>query len=153
MTDRHIVSDLLDMPGHLLRRMNQRSTQHFQAAMREADGDMTPVQFAALDALKHQTDIDQARLADLVACDRATMGGVVDRLERRGLIQRSVNAQDRRARVLALTPEGLALHSRLLPLVTALQRTILDGLDADERRTLVRLMRKSLTLGDAEDAR
>ena len=43
--------DRIKMPGHLIRRLHQQSTQVFQAQMQAAGFDLTSVQFAALDAL------------------------------------------------------------------------------------------------------
>ena len=77
------------MPGHLVRRIHQISTATVLAARAEKWFDLTPVQFAALDALRHAPGIDQARLAEAIAKDRATIGAVVDRLEQKKLIARA----------------------------------------------------------------
>ena len=98
--------DRIEMAGHLIRRLHQQSTQVFQARTQAAGFDLTSVQFAALDAIAQQPGIDQASLAATISFDRATIGGVIDRLEQKGLVQRVVSAQDRRARQLQLTPEG-----------------------------------------------
>ena len=97
------------MPGHLIRRLHQVSTQLFLLRVQAAGSDLTPVQFAALDALSTHPEIDQAGLAGAVAKDRATIGAVVDRLEQKGLIARRVSPADKRARLLSLTPRGQAL--------------------------------------------
>lgn len=136
--------DLYRMPGHLIRRMNQRSAQVFHKRALEAGFDMTSVQFAALDALHHHPGIDQAQLSALIAYDRATIGGVVDRLEGKGLVQRQVSSRDRRAREVRLTAQGAAVFARMLPLVEALQVEILEHLDDAERAQLMALMRKAL---------
>lgn len=130
------------LPGHLIRRLHQLSTQVFMQRVQEAGFDLTPVQFAALDALRHNPSIDQARVADLIAKDRATTGAVVDRLRQKGLVARVVNTRDRRARELTLTDEGLALIAALTPLVVALQAEILPGLSAAEYRQFVALAAK-----------
>ena len=110
---------------------------------REAGFDLTPVQFAALDAIRESPGIDQAGLADAVAKDRATIGAVADRLEQKGLVSRKVNARDKRARKLALTDEGEALVAALRPLVEQLQAEILPGLDEKEYRLFVELAAKA----------
>jgi MarR family transcriptional regulator, temperature-dependent positive regulator of motility len=105
------------------------------------------VQFAALDAISQQPDIDQSSLAATIGFDRATIGGVIDRLERKGLVQRIVSAQDRRARQLRLTPEGLRLLDAVRPVVEALQREILAPLSRSEQASFVALAKKALGLG------
>lgn len=135
------------MPGHLIRRLHQISTHVFMTRTKEAGFDLTPVQFAALDAICQSPGIDQAGLADAVAKDRATIGVVVDRLENKGLVSRRVNARDKRARKLALTDEGEALVAALLPIVEQLQKEILPGLDEAEYRIFVELAAKAATAG------
>lgn len=131
------------MPGHLIRRLHQLSTHVFQQRVREAGFDLTPIQFAALDALRYNAGIDQAGLAEAIAKDRATTGAVVDRLEQKGLLTRVVSRSDRRARELALTDRGEEIIAALLPVVERLQEEILPGLDDAEFRQFVSLAAKA----------
>ena len=135
------------MAGHLIRRLHQQSTQVFQAWSQAAGFDLTSVQFAALDAIARQPGIDQASLAATIGFDRATIGGVIDRLEHKGLVQRVVSAQDRRARQLHLTPEGEQLLAASRPVVEALQAEILAPLSPAERTAFLALAQKALGLG------
>lgn len=139
--------DRIDMAGHLIRRLHQQSTQAFQAQMQAAGHDLTSVQFAALDAIAQQPGIDQASLAALIGFDRATMGGVLDRLEAKGLVQRTVSPQDRRARLLALSPAGARLLAEVRPVVEALQAEILAALNPAEQARFLALARRALGLG------
>ena len=139
--------DRIEMAGHLIRRLQQQSTQIFQAQTQAAGLDLTSVQFAALDAIAQQPGIDQASLAATISFDRATIGGVIDRLESKGLVQREVSAQDRRARRLHLTPEGMQLLAASRPVVEALQADILAPLSPAEGAAFLALARKALGLG------
>lgn len=138
--------DRTEMAGHLIRRLHQQSTQVYQAATQAAGFDLTSVQFAALDAVAGQPGIDQASLAATISFDRATIGGVVERLEQKGLIERAVSPDDRRARLLRLTPAGRRELAALRPVVEALQAGILAPLSAKERATFLALARKALGL-------
>ena len=71
-----------DMPGHLIRRLHQHSTQLFGQRVQAAGSDLTSMQFAALDALRFHPGIDQAGL------QRHIHFGVGDR--RRGGICRGI---------------------------------------------------------------
>ncbi len=142
MTGDETRSVSITLPGHLIRRLHQISTAVFQERLQALGHDITPLQFAMLDALGHNQNIDQKTLADLVAKDRATLGAAVERLERKGLVDRRVSPSDKRARVLALTEEGELLLEELLPIVVALQKDILPGLDEDEFQQFVRLAAK-----------
>jgi DNA-binding MarR family transcriptional regulator len=138
--------DRIEMTGHLIRRLHQQSTQVFQARTQAAGFDMTSVQFAALDAIAQQPGIDQATLAATISFDRATIGGVLERLEQKGLVRREVSARDRRARQLHLTFEGKKLLKASRPVVEALQAQILSPLSAAERTAFLALAHKALGL-------
>lgn len=139
---------LLDMAGHLIRRLQQRSGQLFQQHMDEAGYDLTPVQFATMQALKTNPGIEQAQVAAEIAYDRATIGGVIDRLEQKGYISRVVSKKDRRAREVSLTDEGLHILGKVQPVVQSLQKHILDGLTDAEREQFLGLAKKVLTPGE-----
>ena len=105
---------------------------------------MTPVQFAALAAVAQQPRIDQARLSALIGYDRATIGGVIGRLESRGWLARSASRADRRVRLVRITPSGRKALARTLPAVKSVQEMLLESLDADERQHFERLCLKIL---------
>jgi len=131
------------MPGHLIRRLHQLSTQVFMTRMREAGFDLTPVQFAALDALSDRPGTDQARLAQAIGKDKATVGAVADRLEQKGLVTRQASTSDKRALQLTLTPAGEELLEKTAPIVEELQKELLPGLNPDEYRQFIELATKA----------
>tara|TARA_R110002012_G_scaffold61503_5_gene161316 strand:+ start:1671 stop:2090 length:420 start_codon:yes stop_codon:yes gene_type:complete len=132
------------MPGHLIRRLHQISTSVFAERMKAAGIDMTSVQFAALTVLHEKPGIDQATLAQEIAYDRATIGGVVDRLERKGWVLRKVNQDDRRARQVTLTEEGTEMLAVVAPIVATLQADILAQLTLTERTAFIALASKAV---------
>ena len=136
--------DSLDMAGHLIRRLHQQSTQCFVQRTQAAGFDLTPVQFAALDAIRANPATDQASVAGLIAYDRATIGGVIDRLEQKGWVRRVVSERDRRARELSLTAEGERVLAALVPIVRQVQDDILQDLPAAERARFLDLARRAV---------
>lgn len=136
--------DSLDMAGHLIRRLHQLSTQVFVQRTQAAGFDLTPVQFAALDAIGHHPGTDQATVAEMIAYDRATIGGVIERLEQKGWVDRVVSERDRRARVLSLTPEGQRILKALVPVVRGLQDEILASLGDADRARFLKLARQAV---------
>ena len=123
------MAEIHHMPGHLIRRLNQISTAVFADHMAANGMDLTPVQFAALSTIAEQPRIDQVGLAGAIAYDKVTIGGVIDRLENKGLVTRRVSPHDRRMRQLRITAAGTRLLERVRPVVRALQDDILAGLD------------------------
>lgn len=136
--------DSLDMAGHLIRRLHQLSTLVFVQRTQAAGYDLTPIQFAALDAIHNHPGTDQATVAELIAYDRATIGGVIERLEQKGWVDRVVSERDRRARELSLTAEGQRTFKALVPVVRDLQDEILQGLGDADRTRFLKLARQAV---------
>jgi len=101
------MNDLSSMPGHLIRRVHQISMAIF--AEECAASGLTSVQFAALTAIRENQDVDATRLSSLIAFDRSTLGDVLERLEAKGWIMRSPSPQDKRIKLLRLSPTGAAV--------------------------------------------
>ncbi|WP_426536884.1 MarR family winged helix-turn-helix transcriptional regulator [Bradyrhizobium sp. McL0615] len=137
-----------EMPGHLARRFQQIAVAVFLAEVGEAGFDLTPVQYAALAAIRTNPGIDQVTLAGLIAYDRTTITGVVDRLVQKGLLVRNPSSRDRRARELQVTELGKRTLRGITPAVEAAQQTMLRGLTAKEGADLTRLLRKAIAAGN-----
>lgn len=142
------MRDNNEMPGHLARRFQQIAVAVFLAEVGEAGFDLTPVQYAALASIKANPGIDQATLAGLIAYDRTTITGVVDRLVQKNLLERRASSRDRRARELEITDEGKRTLRAITPAVEEAQRLMLRGLSAKEAAELMRLMRKAIAAGN-----
>ncbi|WP_116132824.1 MarR family winged helix-turn-helix transcriptional regulator [Tropicimonas sp. IMCC34043] len=136
------MATIFDLPGHLFRRLHQISVSAFATEVSAAGFDLTPVQFAVLSMLEDHPDIDQATLAGLIAYDRVTIGGVISRLEARGMVERKICKTDRRARRLRLTERGKATLTTVWPAVRRAQTVMVGALDPAEQETLLALMRK-----------
>src|SRR6201987_2513310 len=94
-------------PGYLFRRMQQIAVAIFMEECRSFE--LTPVQYAALVAIRTHPGIDATRLSAVIAFDRSTLGNVIERLEAKELIERKPAAQDKRVKLLYLTKLGVAL--------------------------------------------
>ena len=132
------MDSLYDMPGHLIRRAHQASTALF--AEECAGFDLTSVQFAALVAVKANPGVDATRLSALIAFDRSTIGGVLERLEAKGWVLRSPSPADKRVKLLRLTLEGERLLRQVEPAVRRVQRRLLEPLAPADRAAMLRLL-------------
>ena len=131
-------AELVDMPGHLIRRLQQIAVAIFLEDMGEFG--ITPVQYAVLRTLRSVPSIDQRSLAAQVGLDTSTLGGVVDRLESRGCLSRQPLAQDRRVRQLSLTPMGTALLRNMEPAIQKSQQRILAPLSKKKQAQFLALL-------------
>ena len=141
--------DFEHAPGHLIRRAHQVAVAVF---MEETGAhDVTPVQFAILNALIDDPGEDQVTLAGKVAFDAATFGSVIGRLETKGWVRREPDAGDRRRKLLWVTADGERAAAAKKRAVTRAQRRILRPLAPQEQQQLVILLGK-LVQGHQDDA-
>jgi DNA-binding MarR family transcriptional regulator len=136
--------------GQLIRRAHQAATAIF---MSEAKGfDLTPVQFAALIAIRDHPGIEATRVGDLIYFDRSTIGNVLERLERKGWILREPGVQDRRTKALFLTPDGKVVIRKVAAKVPAIAERILAPLTDKERKYFLSMLSRLVQNGNGREA-
>jgi len=140
------LPDVHDKPGHLIRRAQQIAVAIFIEECGEHD--LTPVQYAALVAIRDNPGIDATRIAGMIAFDRTTISGVMERLESKGLTRRQANAADRRMKLVEITTAGKALLKAVEPKVERAQKRILAPLGEDEQAMLMGLLTKLVALNN-----
>ena len=108
-----------------------------------AELQLSPAQCHLLHLIEPGRPIPMGQLAETLACDASNVTGLVDRLESRGLIRRRASEEDRRVKVLELTPTGARLRTLLIDRMTAPPAT-LRRLSVAEQRSLVRILARLL---------
>ena len=138
------------VPGALARRFFQICTS--AAADKLAAARVTPLEHAAMAYLNRadgEPGLDQNSLAARLAIDRNSTSRLVEQLESKGLLEREVKREDRRARLLRLSAKGEALHARLFPVVLAAQESALAALTRAERDLLLDLLVRVIAASQA----
>jgi MarR family transcriptional regulator, lower aerobic nicotinate degradation pathway regulator len=133
-------------PGYLFRRMQQIAVAIFIEECR--DFDLTPVQYAALIAIRTHPGIDATRLSAVIAFDRSTLGSVIERLEAKELVERKPAPEDRRVKLLYLTGAGSNLLRDIMPSVDRAQARMLQPLKPADRKTLLALLEQLVDLNN-----
>ncbi|MBT0773200.1 MarR family transcriptional regulator [Kineosporia sp. J2-2] len=107
-----------------------------------AEHDLSLTQLRVLGILRdHRVRVTE--LAAHLGLDKSTMSGLIDRAEKRGLVRRERNAEDRRAVDVMIAPAGLALAETAYREVTqavSAETGRLDPAQADELAGLLRIM-------------
>lgn len=109
----------------------------------QAQVSLSPVQCRVLHLIEPGAPMPMSRLAEALSCDASNVTGLVDRLEARGLVQRRPASEDRRVKVLDLTPVGARVRAQLVSR-TCHHSHPLARLSPAEQRTLIRLLEKLL---------
>jgi DNA-binding MarR family transcriptional regulator len=139
------------MPGHLLRRCQQRAVDLFTAEL-GPDGP-TPRQFALMVCIRQNPGASQIELVRLSGIDRSTLAEMLRRLLRRGLVARQRTDGDRRANALRLTEAGEAMLARAVPIVADVQSRILAPIPRTQHKRFLALLRRIADLPDSAPTR
>jgi len=137
MPETHPPEDLMQHPGHLLRRALQAMNLLWDE---EVSHTITSPQFAALNALYAEPNLDQRTLGRRVSLDRSTTAEIVSRLSGRGLIRTERDTRDGRRKTITLTSRGLHAVQQLIPRTHAMTARLVGPLDGEQREELLRLL-------------
>ncbi len=124
--------------GHLLRRAHQRASAIFAAHF--GVHQLTPTQYAALVKIHDEGEVSQNYLGRLTAMDPATMKGVIDRLDKRGLIASKPDPTDRRRTLWRLTGVAEELLGPAIEAGRAVTEATLAPLSPKERAAFLALL-------------
>jgi DNA-binding MarR family transcriptional regulator len=126
------VFQLIELVGKKLTQLQRNTVK---------ESDLTPPQFATLYLLWQADRQPLKDLAEGVFCTPATMTSLVDTLEKKGLVQRLPNPNDRRSILIVLTEAGVALQQTTASLEDMFNACC-TTLTPDETRELSRLLKK-----------
>jgi DNA-binding MarR family transcriptional regulator len=133
-------------PGYLFRRMQQIAVAIFMEECK-AFG-LTPVQYAALVAIRTHPGIDATRLSAVIAFDRSTLGSVIERLEAKKYVERKPAREDKRVKLLHLTRIGATVLREIMPTVDRAQARMLQPLKPADRKALLVLLAQLVDLNN-----
>jgi len=151
------MSDVLDppagldhnhatQPGVLIRRLHQIHVALF--AEECAGFDITPVQYSLMTAIALKPGLDQLALSDATGLDRPTGASVVARLEEAGLLNRTTNLLDKRQILIALSPRGKSLLTKMQDPVTRAHTRTIAALPEPDRALFMELLKKLVDAGN-----
>lgn len=126
--------------GAQLRRAQRKMYERFEAWFR-AD-EMTPLQFSILNLIELNPQMSQKELASHMKVEPASFGESLARLESKGLIVRSPDPRDRRAKMMRLTPAGRRVLDRLVAEIHDMERACAENLTEAEQARLLQLLEK-----------
>ena len=104
---------------------------------------LTKAQFDILMLLEHQTadgGADQSSLGRMLVVNRSNVTGLVDRMERDGLVKRTGDPADRRVKRVRMTPKGLNVLRKAEQAYVLRTREVVSALTVGEQETLCRML-------------
>jgi DNA-binding MarR family transcriptional regulator len=103
---------------------------------------LTPVQFGVLTILYDRSVLDQVTIANQLGVDRNTTADVIRRLERRGVLVRSISLADKRLKLACINAAGRKLVDAAKPYMIRAQERLVDAIDDDELNNVMEIMAK-----------
>lgn len=141
LTDRRLDQTMLQrLVGYNLRRAEVHMRQQVIKALSEWD--IRPPEYSALTLIASNELVTQTDLGEALNIKRPNMVSMIERLEQRGLVRRTVHQHDRRNHILSLTPKGDALLADTDGLLNELDLAATGCWTDRERRQLVALLRR-----------
>ncbi|WP_423798524.1 MarR family winged helix-turn-helix transcriptional regulator [Neobacillus sp. SAB-20_R2A] len=101
---------------------------------------VTPVQYALLRQLWRKDGQFSFELAERLLLDSATITGIIDRLEQNGFIERRVDSNDRRNKLVFLTERGKSLEVPLCQKMDEMNEEVMSSLKVEEIQRFKRIL-------------
>jgi DNA-binding MarR family transcriptional regulator len=105
---------------------------------------LTAQQFGFLARLYEEDSQPLSAIGRRMYCDKPTITGIANRLERKGLIKKVRDEEDRRVFKAILTEKGRGLEDVLLQMALNVNLDVMKGLSEEDMRAFKRLLRKAL---------
>lgn len=134
------LGELEDHLGYFIRRIQIWIFQDFIRAL--AAIDIRPAQYSVLVVVGANPGVTQKDVAEALGIERARMVHVLDKLEKRDLIERRRSPHDRRSHALHLTPEGTRTLRRAKALAAQHEARLTQQLGSREHRQLLQTLRR-----------
>lgn len=127
---------------HWVNRLSFLLRAEASRGLQAAGLDLTAEEWALMMVLWRDGPRGMGALADITLRERTTVTRVVDRLARKGLVERRPGNDDRRMVVIAPTDEGERIRAAVLGAMAPLVDGIEDGIDPDDLTATVRTLRR-----------
>ena len=114
----------------------------------EVSDEVTSPQIMILVALARTPGVDQRTLGETVSLDRSTTADIIERLMKRGFLERARDPKDRRRNLLQLTPMGIELLNTLGPRSEAMNEHLISVLSPTDQAEFIRLLRLFVNAAD-----
>ncbi|MBO6057998.1 MAG: MarR family transcriptional regulator [Bacteroidales bacterium] len=122
--------------------LNSRIKKCFFDKLQENGINITPEQYLVMDILWEKSSISQQNIADIIQKDKNSVTKIIDSLEKKNLVIRVVDKNDRRINKIELTEEGSALEKITTEVAINFMNDVVKNIDTKDLDTFVNVMRQ-----------
>lgn len=122
--------------------LNCSLIKYFAKELVKNDINLTPEQYLVMDILWDEGVMSQQTIADIIQKDKNSVTKFIDSLEKKGLVYRSVNSNDRRVNDIIVSDEGMKLKHRTTEVAINMMRNVLADIEEKELVVFDNVMNK-----------
>lgn len=132
--------DLQDMIGYLIHRTDTKLTNYFTDRLKPFD--VTPEQWSVIVVLDKDRGMTQKDLVEASEKGQTTLVRMINSMEKKGMVKKVYNQEDRRSHLLYLTDKGSKIKSEILPVVKDAHESVTKCLSDAEVQQLKTFLNK-----------
>lgn len=121
-----------------LNKVRRKIHRYYESRL--APFEITPVQFYVLSALWGAEEIRFKDLSRILDMDGATLTGILDRMEKRGFIERKEDPADRRLVIVSLTRKSKEIRPQMIEIAQGLDEEFRDKVSEEEFQSLIKIL-------------
>ena len=125
--------------GAVLSKTQWRLRCYFQQRLNDAGLNITVEQWSVLAAID-TSEATQSDIARRIEKDKANVTRMIDLLESKGLVERTLVSNDRRRHCIRLTAQGKAMVGRIIPIAKDVNAIGLNGLSVRDKEMLLKIL-------------
>lgn len=143
MMNEVLQMDLYNVTGFLIHRTDVKLTNYFTKQLKPYE--VTPEQWSIICYMDTDKSTTQKELAEAIDRDQTTVVRMIHSLERKGMVRRIINDQDKRSHNLYLSPKGDEIKQSLLLTVKDAHDYVTRGIEPEELNHLKSILEKLYT--------
>ena len=133
---------LIKQAGVYVNILNCKLKKHLSEVFKKNGVNLTAEQYLVMDTLWNEGTLTQQAIAFIIQKDKNSVTQVIDNLEKKGLVARSVSKDDRRVNNIVVTKEGMALKDSTKQLAIETMEKALEGIPEQDVLTFVDVLKK-----------
>ena len=122
--------------------LNSRIKKCFFDDLQNNGINVTPEQYLVLDILWENQPLSQQKIADIIQKDKNSVTKIIDSLEKKNLVSRIVDKNDRRINIIELTEEGRNLEKIATDVAIKFMNDVVQGIDKQDLDSYMKVMRQ-----------
>ncbi|MCH4825330.1 MarR family winged helix-turn-helix transcriptional regulator [Planococcus halocryophilus] len=130
--------DITQCINYLLSVSQNKVFKYFSVLLEEHN--LTPAQYGVLNCLWSEGELSPKQIGGMMHLEASTVSGILDKMQKAGFIERSIDPENRRNILVVPTPKAIAIQKDVEATTERLNQTVLQDLSDSDQQTLKKLL-------------